>query len=82
MERVVARETVKTPDLYEFERAIRAIVLAARAEYETWQGMKATNINDVDEMPVHSFELVEETLSDGSKALSVRVLFVGDVGHE
>ena len=79
MERVVAREAVKTPDLYEFKRALESIILAARGEYPTWNGLKVTNINDVDEMPVHSFELVEETLSDGSKALSVRVLFVGDV---
>lgn len=80
MERLAHREVIKHSDLDSFEKAIRAVVLAARGEYPNWAGRSLTLVENADGLTIHALELIETTMSDKSKALSIRLIFVGDVG--
>ncbi len=76
---VVARVQFKGHSIEALEKAFRELIIQCRCRHEAWQGMGSTDFGDADDMPAHSFELIEETLTDKSKVLNVRMLFVGDV---
>lgn len=77
--KVLARQLVKSASIDGFEKALRAIQKDARGCYPLWEGKSATLLESADGFTAYGFELIEEALSDGGKALTVRLLFVGDV---
>ncbi len=78
-EKVIARAMVKGISLDDLQKAIQETILSARCAHDSWHGLKLTPVENCDGFTPHSMELVQELLSDGSKALKVRFLFVGDV---
>lgn len=77
---IVTRE-IGGADLLSVQTALSKMIEAARLASDPgkFDGASTIHVEDCDGWAPHSVQLVEETLTDGSKVYNVRFLFVGDV---
>ena len=79
-ERVIARLLIGGNDLLTLQTALSKMIESARfASGGKFDGASVMHVEDACGLRPHSVELIEETLTDGSKVYNVCLLFEGDV---